>query len=81
MKNKIKEVAAALIAEKGFTRTSMREIAEGVGLTKAAIYHHYPSKEAILECIIIETLEFMNQTHIALEQKKRAGLGYHSRVG
>jgi TetR/AcrR family transcriptional regulator, cholesterol catabolism regulator len=69
MKNKIKEVAAALIAEKGYTRTSMREIAEGVGLTKAAIYHHYPSKEAILECIVIESLEFMNQSHIALEQK------------
>ena len=69
MKNRIKEVAAALIAEKGYSRTSMREIAEGVGLTKAAIYHHYPSKEKILECIVIESLEFMNQAHIALEQK------------
>ena len=41
--------AANLFAEKGFTEASMRELAEAVGIKAASLYHHFPSKNAILE--------------------------------
>ncbi len=44
---KICEVAETLFAERGFDGTSIREIAEQTGATKALIYHYYQSKEAL----------------------------------
>ncbi len=52
MKNKIKETAAKLFADNGYTSTSMREIAAAVGVTKAALYYHYPNKEAIFRAVV-----------------------------
>lgn len=43
--------AERLFAERGYARTSMREIAAAVGLTDAALYRHFPSKRAILESL------------------------------
>lgn len=37
--------AARLFAERGYEGTSVRDIAETVGLLPGSIYHHYPSKE------------------------------------
>jgi AcrR family transcriptional regulator len=44
-------VAAALrsFAARGVARTSMRRIAQAVGLTDATLYHYFPSKQALLE--------------------------------
>ncbi|MCC6382787.1 MAG: TetR/AcrR family transcriptional regulator [Dehalococcoidia bacterium] len=43
--------AERLFAERGYARTSMREIAAAVGITDAALYRHFPSKRAILESV------------------------------
>ena len=49
-KQKILESAASLFAEKGFTETTIRELSESIGLKNpASLYHHFPSKNAILE--------------------------------
>lgn len=40
--------AAQLFVEKGFSAASMSDIAEAVGITKAAIYHFVPNKEQLL---------------------------------
>jgi AcrR family transcriptional regulator len=37
-----------LFIEKGYDKTSLREIAEQLGFTKAALYYHFSSKEDIL---------------------------------
>src|SRR5271155_4078840 len=39
--------ARALFAERGFEATSIDDIALAAGVTKGAVYHHFPSKEAI----------------------------------
>jgi AcrR family transcriptional regulator len=44
----ILDAALVLFAEQGYDKTSLREIAEQVGVTKAALYYHFPSKEQIL---------------------------------
>jgi AcrR family transcriptional regulator len=51
-KERIFEVATTLFAQNGFDATSMREIAEGVGIKKASMYSHYKSKDEILEEIL-----------------------------
>jgi AcrR family transcriptional regulator len=40
-------VSAKLFAKQGLAGTSMREIARETGITQAAIYHHFPNKEAL----------------------------------
>ncbi|HEX5402841.1 MAG TPA: TetR family transcriptional regulator [Pseudonocardiaceae bacterium] len=41
-------VAAELFARHGYQRTSLREIADRLGLTKAAVLYHFPAKQDIL---------------------------------
>jgi AcrR family transcriptional regulator len=42
------ERSVALFNERGFDGTSMEHLARHVGITKSAIYHHVPSKDALL---------------------------------
>ncbi|MFZ0994953.1 MAG: TetR/AcrR family transcriptional regulator [Candidatus Dormiibacterota bacterium] len=44
-RERILEVALDLFTEQGFDKTSLREVAERVGVTKAALYYYFPSKE------------------------------------
>jgi len=44
----IYRAAALLICEKGYDATSMNDIAEAVGLTKAGVYHHIEGKRDLL---------------------------------
>ena len=57
----ILEKANGLFVEKGYERTSMREIAERVGISKAALYHHFESKEEILFRLCVQAGEIINQ--------------------
>jgi AcrR family transcriptional regulator len=45
---RIQQVALELFAAQGYERTSLREIAERLGVTKAALYYHFKSKEDIV---------------------------------
>jgi AcrR family transcriptional regulator len=51
--------AAAEFSERGYTRSSIRRIAERAGLTSAAIYYHFPTKLACLEAVQRDALEIM----------------------
>jgi AcrR family transcriptional regulator len=51
-RDRILEVALDLFTEQGFDKTSLREISEGVGVTKAALYYHFRSKEEILSSLV-----------------------------
>ena len=57
-KQKILERAIDLFARKGYTETTVRELAAAVGVKEASIYNHYPSKNAILEQILKEYSKF-----------------------
>jgi len=58
-KNEILDAAAALFAEKGFDHTSTNDILEAVGIAKGTLYHHFKSKEAIMDAIIERQSERM----------------------
>lgn len=52
--------ALKLFVEQGYVATSIREIANAAGLAKSTVYHHYPTKAAILyeiHAIFMKTLE------------------------
>jgi AcrR family transcriptional regulator len=44
----IRTVALELLAENGVEQTSLRQIAERLDITKAALYYHFPSKDELL---------------------------------
>ena len=52
---RILDVALTLFAERGYDATSMREIAERVGTTKAALYYHFESKADIVREMLADT--------------------------
>ena len=47
-RDRILGVALELFRERGYEGTSIRDIAERMGMTKAAVYYHFPSKEELL---------------------------------
>jgi AcrR family transcriptional regulator len=49
--------AAALFARKGVAATTVREIAIEVGILSGSLYHHFDSKEAIVDEVVSSYLE------------------------
>ncbi|MEV6571545.1 helix-turn-helix domain-containing protein [Streptomyces sp. NPDC051577] len=47
-RQRIQDVAVELFAEQGYEKTSLREIAERLEVTKAALYYHFKTKEDII---------------------------------
>lgn len=66
-KEKILEEALKLFAQSGYMGTSMNEIASRLGVTKAALYKHYSSKQEILDSIV----ERMNQMDVKEQRNMR----------
>jgi AcrR family transcriptional regulator len=50
-RSRAQKVALELFAEQGYEKTSLREIAERLGVTKAALYYHFKSKEDIVHSL------------------------------
>jgi AcrR family transcriptional regulator len=51
---RILDAARLLFADQGYAGTSMRDLAEELGMTKAALYYHFPGKAQILEPLLDE---------------------------
>ncbi len=51
-RQRILDVATALFIDKGYEGTSLREVAERVGVTKAALYYHFASKAEIVAALL-----------------------------
>ena len=51
-KNEILDAAGILFTEKGYENTSVTDIMNAVGIAKGTLYHHYKSKEDILNALI-----------------------------
>ena len=71
----IDRAAVELFAELGYHATSMRAIASAAGVQPAAIYHWYPSKEAILVRLQDEFMDRLTeQVAGAVEEQERPAL-------
>lgn len=65
-RDEILRVACDLFYSKGFEAASMRDIAQQIGFTQAAIYYHFRSKDEILVALIDG---FTAKLHALLDQK------------
>jgi AcrR family transcriptional regulator len=54
---RIRAAALELFSAHGYEQTSLREIADQVGITKASLYYHYPSKQALLSALVEPLVE------------------------
>ena len=73
--DRILSAAGNIFARFGFRRASMGQIADEAGLTRQALYHHYPSKEALFRAVVEELHEQAYEAEAAagLEQEKAGG--------
>jgi len=60
-RTRIQAVALELFIEQGYEATSLREIAERLGVTKAALYYHFKTKEDIVASLIQDRIQDLNQ--------------------
>ncbi|MEW9550898.1 TetR/AcrR family transcriptional regulator [Nonomuraea sp. NPDC050783] len=62
-RTRIQEVALRLFTEQGYEATSLREIAEELGVTKAALYYHFKTKDdivaSLVDLLVAETEELV----------------------
>lgn len=56
-KDEIIAEATRLFAERGYEGTSMGDLAERVGLRKASLFHHFPSKDVLYATVLTQLME------------------------
>ncbi|APU16848.1 MULTISPECIES: TetR/AcrR family transcriptional regulator [Actinoalloteichus] len=52
----ILDTAEDLIRTRGYDRTTVADIAERAGIAKGAVYREYPSKEAVLDALLVRSV-------------------------
>lgn len=62
-------IAAEIMCQKGYEGTSMNDIAEAAGLTKAGIYHYIRGKEELLFEIMSYAMDNLDQRIVAPAQE------------
>jgi AcrR family transcriptional regulator len=67
-------VALELFSREGYDAVSMREIAEELGVTKAALYHHFASKEEIARELVGGYLAALDEVVAWAGREPRPGL-------
>ena len=60
IRQKILAYAIQLSAEKGVTGVSIQAVADLVGVSKGGVFHHFPSKQKLLEAMVIALLEHLD---------------------
>lgn len=74
----IREVALDLFSRQGYERSTLREIADALGITKAAVYYHYRTKAEILDDLLRPMLDGEDWI-IADAESDTAGIGSPAR--
>lgn len=79
--------AAQLFRDRGFDATSVSDVARALGLTKAGLYHHFESKEALLFEVMMFGLDKVRDEVLVPvrlirdpEQRLRQFISRHARI-
>jgi AcrR family transcriptional regulator len=51
MRQRIEATALRMFAERGYSATSLQNIADDLGITKAAVYYHFPAKSDLARAV------------------------------
>jgi AcrR family transcriptional regulator len=83
-RGEILDASLHLFSEHGFARTTVRAIAHDVGITNAAIYYHFASKQDLLEALfeekgIVPALQELEQAAVELAPRDALlGMAYQA---
>ncbi len=55
-RGRLQQIAASLFKAKGFSRTTVRDIAAKVGIQSGSIFHHFKNKEQILQSVMNDAI-------------------------
>ncbi|WP_163755835.1 TetR family transcriptional regulator KstR2 [Mycobacterium botniense] len=58
-RDELLELAAAMFAERGLRATTVRDIADGAGILSGSLYHHFSSKEEMVDEVLRGFLEWL----------------------
>ena len=70
-RDELLKIAAQLFAERGFRNTTVRDIADAAGILSGSLYHHFDSKESMVD-EILQT--FQSQLFAAYDEVLASGL-------
>jgi len=71
-KKEILDVAEELFAQKGYDNASTNDIISKIGIARGTLYHHFDSKEEILDALVDRmTREGINRAVTIVEDKNR----------
>lgn len=70
-KARIQAVARELFVRQGVQQTSLRDIAEQLGITKPALYYHFDSREALVRSIVAPLVDELEAFIVAREAGPR----------
>ncbi|MEM8707753.1 MAG: TetR/AcrR family transcriptional regulator [Actinomycetota bacterium] len=84
-RQRILDVTAALVLEHGVAGVAQRQIAERVGIKAASLYHHFSSKNEIVEAVFRRGIDVMEQAwddaaESTADASPRARLAAHVRA-
>lgn len=65
-------VAARVFARKGFSNATVRDLGEEAGILSGSLYHHFESKDAILEDLLRGLFEAMEAGYIVAVEPDRS---------
>jgi TetR/AcrR family transcriptional regulator, cholesterol catabolism regulator len=77
----ILDATARLLRYHGYEATTTRAIAQEVGLKAGSIYHHFPSKDVIVETVVIEGVQIIVDAVVAALAALPADANPRIRVG
>lgn len=73
VRQSILDAGAQLYSERGFRATSIRELADAVGISSSTMYHHFANKQEILYAILVEFMRsFVAEIVPMLDERDRS---------
>ena len=76
-RDELLKIAAQLFAERGFRNTTVRDIADAAGILSGSLYHHFDSKESMVD-EILQT--FQSQLFAAYDDVLASNLSPRQRI-
>jgi len=73
-RDRVLEIAVQLFNEQGYDATSVADLAQRLGLTKSALYHHFASKEELLSVALDQALSSLEAVLDDPRAQEGAGL-------
>jgi TetR/AcrR family transcriptional regulator, cholesterol catabolism regulator len=58
-RDELLELAASMFAERGLRATTVRDIADSAGILSGSLYHHFKSKEQMVEEVLRDFLDWL----------------------